>query len=225
MKPSNIALLSLAFAFLVGMFFTNSILKKEYVKIDLDDPLKDYVSVDYESFSVLKISGSNGYPIEIEAAEKEDIKVLRRRMGFFKKELKGDTLHITFSGSNIPLEQAANSTTQPGIKIQGSAFSQIIIKDTYTRIKGLTEKNLNLYLEGNASTAVLDCRFGSLSIAAKNNSRFEFKQHNSVDTLAFTLANTSMGYLKNIDFSVLQPTLGDSAVVAMSGSSLMEIIK
>ena len=225
MKPSNIVLLSMVAVLLSGMYSTNLVLKKEFIKIDLGDPQKNYVSVDSGAFQVLEISGSNGYPIVIEKGTRNDVKVLRRRISFFKKERAGDTLRIHFSGSNMPLDQSMSNQNPVGIIIQCPSVEHVLIKDTYTRLKGFENEQLTLQLEGNAFSDFQNCRFSKLSITAKSRSIFAFTQQNSVDTLALRLTNTSNGFLYKVDYGVLQPTLGDSALVTLSGSSLMEIMK
>ena len=136
MKKSNSALLSLSNLFLGGLVATNFILKGEAAEIDLTDPLRNYDSERIAPFRVLKISGSNGYPIEIEQAEANSLTYLRRRKGFLETKALGDTLEIIFSGANIPLDQADKSTTPAGVIIKTKALAHIHVKDTFTRIKG-----------------------------------------------------------------------------------------
>lgn len=130
MKKSNRALLGLALTLLGGMVATGFILKEESAKIDLDDPLRSYSSENVASFKVLKISGSNGYPIEVEYGETSKITVLRRRKGFLKTNVRGDTLEVIFSGANIPLDQADKSTTPAGVIIQSNTLSAVMVEDT-----------------------------------------------------------------------------------------------
>lgn len=225
MKPSNLALLVLTFAFLLGMLFSNHLLKAAHASIDLHDPLRNYLSVDAEDYAVLKISGSNGYTILIEEGEKHSIKVMRRRISFFKNGLKGDTLHITFSGANIPLEQASQAGTPVGIIIQSPALSQLVLKDTYNRLKGLQGNKLSIQLEGRATAAFVNCRLPRLSIAAKDKSNFNFIETNTIDTLSLSLANTAYGTLRNLHFSILNPHLSDSASLVLSNKALEKIMK
>ena len=115
MKPGNILSIAILITVLSGMIFTNFILKNEYLKIDLDDEFKNYISQYIGSYSVLHIKGSNGYPIEIKKGETDDLKVLRSRLSHYNQTLVNDTLSIEFTGTNISLEQAFGNETPPTI--------------------------------------------------------------------------------------------------------------
>jgi hypothetical protein len=223
MKKSNAALLGLALTLLVGMVVTGFILKQEAAKIDLRDLSRNYFIENVAAFKVLKVSGSNGYPIEIKHGNINSISVLRRRKSFLKTIVQGDTLEIIFSGANMPPDQAGQSTTPAGVIIKSNSVAQIRIKDTYNRIKGFRQGRLDMRLEGNSSADFLNCHFSILTIAAKNNSRFGFKHQNTADTINFRLANNTLAYLKNISFSVLQHQVGDSATVVLSNQSLTQL--
>lgn len=225
MKPSNLALLAITFALLLGMLFSNHLLKAAHARIYLNDPLRTYQSVGAADYAVLKISGSNGYTILIEEGDKRDIKVLRRRISFFKKELKGDTLHITFSGANIPLEEASQAGTPVGIIIQSPALSQLVLKDTYNRLSRLRDNKISIQLAGRATAALENCSLPGLFITAKDNSNFSFSGVNTVDTLYLSLATEAYGTLRNLHFSVLKPNLSDSASLILSNKALEEIMK
>ena len=66
MKKSNQFLASLGLLTFIMICYTNFNLVREYKKIDLSDPFKNYLSLPSIPHSVLKLSGSNGYPIVIQ---------------------------------------------------------------------------------------------------------------------------------------------------------------
>ncbi|MEM8892712.1 MAG: hypothetical protein AAGD28_32325, partial [Bacteroidota bacterium] len=97
MKKSNQFLLILGSIILSMMLFTNFNLVGEYKKIDLSDPFKNYISLDVEPYAVLKLSGSNGYPIEVRQTDESELKFLRSRTEHVKHRIHADTLFISFT--------------------------------------------------------------------------------------------------------------------------------
>lgn len=225
MKKSNQFLVILGLVLLTGMYATNRVLAKEYHNIDLTDPYKSYVSVPSASYSVLDISGSNGYPIEIVQNHTEDIKVLRSRMAHFKSEIKNDTLFIQFTGSNIPMEQRFHTNTPPGIIIEKSNIASIINTNTHQRISGFSDQDLTLILEEHAFTEVSHCDIHTLHIDMKHQSQIGFSQLNTADSLHLSMANTTIAKLQEIEFTAIQHTLGDSITVVLSKGVFGKILE
>lgn len=225
MKKSNLFFMTLGIIMIMGMCATNIVLKKEYDKIDLTDPYKNYVSVQSEPYMVLDLSGSNGYPIEIEYSETNDIKVLRSRLGHFKNLLRNDTLFIQFTGSNIPMEQGRNSSTPAGIIIGKSTLSGIIGRGTHQRVSGFSGEDLKLILKGNAFAEISNCNLHIMEVDMMNTSQIAFLERNKVDSLQLKMANTTMAELRKIDFRNMEHTLGDSISFVLSKEVIGKILR
>lgn len=225
MKKSNLFLITLGLVIITGMYTTNIILKKEYQKIDLTNPYKNYVSVDSSSYAVLSISGSNGYPIEIVHKKTNAVKVLRSRLDHFKSILKNDTLFIQFTGSNIPMEQGNHGNTPAGIIIEKNSLSSIIITNTYNRVFGFSNQDLKLVLYGNSFTEISNCNLKILEVDMKNKSQIEFLKTNTADSLYIKMANKSIVRLKNIEFKTIKHNLRDSITVVLSKETFNRILK
>ncbi len=200
----------------LGMFTTNSILKKEYLKIDLTDTFKNYTSVNKETYKVLHISGSNGYPIDIIEKPEHTIKVLRSRQKHFKSDLRKDTLFVVFTGANISQKQAFMTDTPSGIIVESNTINTVIANNTNTRITGFSQRDLKLILEGNSLTKVFNCTMETLAIAAKDNSQFEFSRNNTIDSLYIEMSNNSVGAFEEVNFSALHHSLKDSVRLVLS---------
>jgi len=223
MKKSNIALLGLAFVFTTGMLTTGFILKKEAAKINLNDPLRNYETSPIPAFKVLKISGSNGYPIHIQYDTTNSLTVLRRRKSFLKTKTTTDTLEIIFSGANIPLEEAGKNTTPAGVIIKANAVKKITNQNTFVRIIDFKRTNLDLALSGHTVATFNNCHFPTLNIRATGLSRFGFDGQNIADNFNLNLQNSTVGFLKNIQFYALQHQVGDSAAVVLSNQVMGQI--
>ncbi|MEP0266716.1 hypothetical protein [Dokdonia sp.] len=216
MKKGNLFLVIFGLILLTGMYATNHTLANEYQNIDLTDRYKNYVSIPSEAYSVLAISGSNGYPIEIAHAQTDAIKVLRSRVDHFKSNLINDTLFIEFTGSNIPMEQRFHSDTPSGIIIEKNTLSSILNINTHQRISGFSNQDLTLILEGNAFIEVSNCDVHTLDIDMKHRSQIGFSHKNTVDSLHIKMVNTSIARLQEIEFRAIQHTLSDSITVVLS---------
>jgi len=96
MKTSNKILTALLLVLLATTIFADFLLKKVYLKINLNDPFKNYQPVSIQPFKYLKIRGGNGYAIEIKQAPL-NMKVMTKRKNFLAVRQNGDTLLIGFT--------------------------------------------------------------------------------------------------------------------------------
>lgn len=216
MKTSNVIITFFSVAISGVLFATNVSLKKEYEKIDLDDAFKNYVSVDSAPYSVLSISGSNGYPIEIVQKDTDAIKVLRSRLEHFKSVVKNDTLFIEFTGSNISMQQSFLSTTPSGIVIHKKNLSGIIATNTHQRVSGFNSDHLTMELKGNSYLELQNCNAQTLSILMENESYLQFLEHNIADSIYLKMTHTSVANLNDVTFKKVHPVLSDSVALVLS---------
>jgi len=216
MKPSNLLTTILFSTLISGMFYTNIILKNEYLKIDLDDKFKNYISYNMDSYSVVKIEGSNGYPVEIKSGKSNNVKVLRSRINHFNKALVKDTLFIEFTGANISAEQSFLNETPTGIVIESNTLSKIIVSNTYNRIEGFSRKEMDIILKNSSIAEIADCKLNSLNLSSEGNSQYIFSKNNIIDSLNLIMLDKSIGHLKQLDFKHLSHSLGDSTTMVLS---------
>ncbi|TVZ55007.1 hypothetical protein OD91_0248 [Lutibacter sp. Hel_I_33_5] len=225
MKKSNLFITILSTVIIVGMFATNITLKNEYQKIDVSDPFKNYISIDHKPYSVLDISGSNGYPIQIISKKTNDIKVLRSRVKHFKSELRNDTLYIKFTGSNIPSNQRYNSNTPYGIIIENDKLASIISKNTHNRIFNLENKNLHLTIKGNSFIEMSHCNLDTLQVDVQNSGYIDFTMKNKAEYLDLKMSDKSIVSLQNLDFKSIKHSLKDSVSIVLSKDAFNKILK
>lgn len=225
MKTSNLFITILFLVIVIAMFITNVSLKNEFLKIDLKDVYKNYVLVDAEPYSVLSISGSNGYPIEVVQKETNTIKVLRSRLKHFKSVVKNDTLFINFSGSNIPMNQQNNSKTPAGIIIENNSLSDIITTNIHNRIKGFVNQDLKITLRGKTFTEISNTNLNFMDLVINDISRIDFSDKNKVDSLDLKMNDNSVAYLKAITFRKINTKVKDSATIILSKNTFNKILK
>lgn len=225
MKTSHLFIALLSIIILGVLLATNVSLKKEYLKIDLEDMYKNYVSVDSEPYSVLSISGSNGYPIEIEQNDTNAIKVLRSRLEHFKSVVRNDTLFIEFSGSNVSMQQSFLTTTPSGIVINKNKLSAIVSSNTHQRVSGFENENFNLVLKRNSHLELQNSKINALSVLTENNSQIQFLENNTIDSLSLKMLNTSVANLIDVNFKKVHPVLSDSIAIVVSKDTFENLLK
>lgn len=225
MKTSQVFIIILSIVILAVLYATNVSLKKEYLKIDLENVYKNYVSVNSKPYSVLSISGSNGYPIEIFQNDTNTIKVLRSRLEHYKSTVKNDTLFIEFSGSNVSMRQSFLTTTPPGIVIHKNKISGIVNSNTHQRVSGFKNDHFNLVLKGNSHLELKNSKVKTLSVLTENDSQIQFLEHNTIDSLSLKMLNTSVANLTNINFKKVHPVLSDSIAIVVSKDTFKNLLK
>lgn len=225
MKPGNIALSALIIMLLASMTWVNTELRTVYYEIDLTDKLRNYQPVEIAEYSVLEISGSNGYPVEIQQGAENETKILRSRMSQFEYKVTGDTLAIHFSGALVSPSTLVNTTTPAGIIISASKLKGIVLEDTHNRISGFDQGTLSLLLKGSSYTEFSDNHIDSFSLKAAGNSNFTFTTKNTADTALFTLMGASVGFLEGLSYHAFEPVLEDSALIVLSKNALRELIQ
>lgn len=225
MKNSTLFSVGFIITLIAVMLYTNFVLKKEYQKIDLTDSFKNYISITTKPYSILSLSGSNGYPIEIVKKTHNNIKVLRSRESHFKSSRRGDTLFIEFSGSDISMQQARFSDIPYGIIIETSLLNHIISADTHTIIRGFSGQDLTLTLQNNSLTQFFDCSLKTMFLTSRNNSQFEFSKNNSAEHLNIAMSEKSIGYFQEVTFSTINHTLKDSTTFVLSKETFRNILK
>lgn len=209
----------------MGMFLTNLFLKMEYQKIDFEDPYKNYISVSSEPYSVLNLSGSNGYPIEIVQKNTDDIKVLRSRLDHFNSTVKKDTLFIEFSGSNISMQESSLNTTPSGIIIHKNNLESIISTNTHNKVSDFRNGDLSLISRGKSYSILQNCNLNTLSISTENESQIKFLEYNRIDSLSLKMDNSSVVNLSDIDFKKIHPVLSDSTTLVLTKDTFKHLLK
>lgn len=225
MKKSNQFLFALGSVSVFLMVLINTDLAFEYQKIDLSDPLKNYVQTPVPTYTHIKLSGSNGYPIEIRQTGSSEMLVLRSRIDHVNYNLVADTLFIEFTGANISQHQSKEMDIPPAIILHGNILPTITATDVHCRITGFEARQLDLTTKGNSLVEIESCRFRCLNIHLSDQSELVFIHENRIDSLALNMVNTSVAILAEIDVKHIREDLGDSISIVLSNDLFSEILK
>ena len=225
MKKSNLFLTILGLLTCAMMVFTNFNLVQAYKKIDLSDPFKNYLPFQTEPYSVLILSGSNGYPIELKYAEEDGLMILRSRTEHLRRRSHGDTLFIEFTGARISKQQSQSSNAPAAVIIQRSLLPEISASDIHVKISDFEKDDLELKIGGNALTEIKNCQFNRMKVDLSQQGHLEFFAQNSVDSLQLSMANTSVAFLKNVNLHHIQQELSDSIAIVLSNHVFRDLIE
>lgn len=225
MKKATIYLICLSICFIMGMFLTNINLKQAYLQIDLSDPYKNYIHTCIHPLKAVKISGSNGYPIDIKQKESNEIKFLKSRQEHIQKKISNDTLYIKFTGANKTRQTGDDSDAAAAIILELQHLPPVYVKNTFHRISGFKQKEVHLYLNGQAEIALYDCNANYMVVSSNNNSHIAFIKNNYMNTLDIRLQEYANAYFKQLQCTNFYPTLGDNVSMVFSKSSLEALLK
>ncbi|MCV6629460.1 MAG: hypothetical protein OIF50_06340 [Flavobacteriaceae bacterium] len=225
MKTGNLYLLCLALLLLSGMLYSNLQLKNAYFKIDLTDTYKNYLNETVQEFGVVVISGSNGYAIDFLMHEQAAIKTLRNRQEHIQRRSNKDTLFLEFTGSNITRRPGASATTNVAIILQQRILPKLILRDTYHRISGFDQQQAAMVLYGKVQVNMMDNRFQNLDVNMENQSRIDFLENNTADSLQLFMKDYSVCNLQEIQFTKLNPILKDSVTFVFSKKSMENLLR
>lgn len=224
MKTSSKLLLVLLIFVLTATVFVDVLLQRAYAKINLADPFKSYEAVAIRPFKYLKMVGGNGYAIEIRQSPILDMKVMRKRKNFFTVKQAGDTLLIKFTVvSSISMRDPERLPL--GIIISCPKLSGIDATGTNNVLTGWEADSLNLILHANASMHINGAAIGNLKLSGDQYAIVNFRSSNHIQRLDIHLKNQATAYLKGIDYSVLNPTLGGESQLVFGAKAVKTLIK
>jgi hypothetical protein len=224
MKKSTWLMLSLSFVMLTGMVSTNLLLRESYLKINLDDPFKNYVNIPVKPFDVLQLNGGNSYAIHVRQADHFHIKVMKSRQTFLKDTAQGDTLSLVFT---VPLNSQLREIHQlpVGVIIYLPRVRKISCDGTSLIIDTLLMKSLDLTLSGKSTAMLSHITLEFLFARVMNNSLLLFQKENKAGNLSLVISGDAAVSLKGIDFDKFSPEINDTGKMVFYRSSLQSLVK
>jgi len=225
MKQSNQYIAILSMLFLGMMVFTNFNLRQSFQAIDLSDPYKNYLTDKQGPFSVLKISGSNGYPIEVRAAENNEIKTLRSRVDHVKHTIHKDTLFVEFTGASVYHHQQRATDTPPAIIIHCHFLPKIIAANIYGRVIDFQSSELELIIQDHAQMEIVNGDIQAADIQVYDRGQLSFLHQNQIDSLSLIMADESVAFLKNVNLQHVEKDLGDEVSLVLSSQVFNHLMR
>jgi hypothetical protein len=222
MKNSNKILLGLIIILLGGTVIFDILLRNTYLKINRNDPLKNYETLSLKPFNHLKIKGGNAYAIELKQASKTEMKVLNNRKSFLNSSQKGDTLFISFTVmSNNQLRFADNLPI--GLIISAPAIKTITADGNSVLLHNWDTDSLKLTLNGNAAMRLSKNTIKQLYVNGNYYTVFDFETENRITSLDLKLQQHAVAYLNDLTYQQFKPILKDSAQLILGNKMVNRV--
>ncbi len=147
MKTSIKLLGLLAAVTLTGMVSINSLLKRQYDKIDWSNPYQNFTAKPLPSLKHVRISGTPDYEIKIERSATPQALLDPDMKGhIFKTEQRGDTLLVTFTtkgnGWDGPIDGESDGLV--GLVLHLPELSSLFANNVRITVSGFETPQLNL---------------------------------------------------------------------------------
>ena len=222
MKTSNKLLFILLSVLFATTIFIDFLLKRNYLKINLNYSFKNYEPVAIGPFKYLKIKGGNGYAIEIKHATKLDMKVMTSRKRFLTATQHGDTLLIEFTVMSSMAMRDPERLSH-GLIISSPEIAEIVADGSNNIINDWKTDSLKLILTGNASANINNADIGKLTAIGNQNSVFNFRSGNKTRQLNLRLKDNAAAFFQNITYFNLDPVLTDNSQLSFSAQSASKL--
>ncbi|WP_293308584.1 hypothetical protein [Pedobacter sp. UBA5917] len=222
MRNSNKILLGLIIILLGGIVIFDILLRNIYLKINRNNPLKNYGTVSLQPFNHLKIKGGNAYSIKFQQDNKTEIKVLNNRKSFLKTSLKGDTLFVSFAVmGNNQLRFADNLPV--GLMISAPTIKSITADGNSILLHNWNLDSLNLTLNGNATMRLRKNTINQMRVNGNFYSLLNFETENQIMYLNLNLQQHAVAYLSDLTYKHFKPILKDSAQLVLGNKMINRV--
>ncbi len=155
MKLTSKILLALLLLFTIGLFASNSILKKEYDKKDKNDIYWTYDVILNKPFKYLDVEGGNVSTIAYEQSKTASVRIYKDWDGFktgrVKAEVKNDTLFIKFSNNNKDQYEKQFLRWNTALRIFSPELLSVKGVDTKLEMFKLKQKSISVDMSGKSS--------------------------------------------------------------------------
>ena len=234
MKLSSKILVMMLGAFVICLFASNVILKKQYDSADKSDYYWNYNKISNTPFKYLKIDGGNVTNIVFEQQKNCSVRALDYWGGYDKDSVKtyvsGDTLHLQFVKSPTDLYKKSWMETNVLVRIAAPQLLAIDGYNTNFELKKLDQKELSINLTGKSRIEVESNthNFDKLSINQRDSSQVIFEMTPdlkqspiiNVKNVAVKMQGVSLLDIGHMNVDNLQLDVAESSAVILSGHNL-----
>jgi len=222
MKTSNQLLIGLIVIIFAAIFGTATVLKGVYEGIDKDDPFYGYTSEVLDEFIAIRIEGNYPGLVQIQYAEKFEIKWVGQTAEEFQWNIQSDTLILTHPAAELP-----NRFTADNILARRSNF--YIMAPTITsvqseaicRLKDWQLPTLELAQKGEGSgMALTESSIGKLSASVSQGGMIRVEQANQIKQATVEVRDVSTFTVRPSAIDSLRIEVDPEAQVTIPGELL-----
>lgn len=234
MKLSSKILATMLGVFVICLFASNVILKKQYDSADKSDHYWNYNKISTTPFKYLKINGGNRTNIVFEQQKNCSVRVLDYWGGYDKDSVNayvsGDTLHLQFTKSPTDLYKKSWMETTILVRITAPQLLAIDGYNTNFELEKLNQKELHINLAGKSRIEVESNthNFDNLTISQRDSSQVIFEMNPdlkqsptiNVKNVAAKMQGVSLLDIGHMKVDNLKMDVAESSAVILSGYNL-----
>jgi hypothetical protein len=234
MKLTAKILSAMLLLFIAGLFVSNSILKKEYEKVDKNDLYWTYGKILEQPFSHLKIEGGNITNIAFEQSSKSSVRIFKDWEGFQKgtvtASVKNDTLFLKFPNTYRDIFEKNWMGWNTLVRVFSPQLLSVTGNDTKFAMFKMKQKNMNVFLSGKSSFELesMTTELDSLHIVQSDSSAVVFEmlpdykisESFHLKWVDATVKGVSILDLGHAQIDSMRLSVADSSGILLSGSAL-----
>lgn len=234
MKLTSKILLAMLLLFTVGLFASNSLLKKEYETKDKSDIYWTYDVILTKPFKYLDIEGGNVSTIAYEPGKESSVRIYKDWDGFktgrVKADVRSDTLFIKFSNTNKDIYEKQFLRWATALRIFSPELLSVKGVDTKLEMFKLKQKSISVDMSGKSSFEIesMITSLDSIHISGRDSSSMQievspdYKTTESfhINTLSANLQGYSILDVGHAQVDSLRLTIEDSSAIILSGGTL-----
>jgi hypothetical protein len=234
MKLTAKILSAMLLLFIAGLFVSNSILKKEYEKVDKNDLYWTYGKILEQPFSHLKIEGGNITNIAFEQSSKSSVRIFKDWEGFQKgtvtASVKNDTLFLNFPNTYRDIFEKNWMGWNTLVRVFSPQLLSVTGNDTKFAMFKMKQKNMNVFLSGKSSFELesMTTELDSLHIVQSDSSAVVFEmlpdykisESFHLKWVDATVKGVSILDLGHAQIDSMRLSVADSSGILLSGSAL-----
>lgn len=224
MKTSNKLLFAIFTIGLLTLFGANVALKKEYDKIDFNDPFNGLSTMNLKPFRVLKLEGNNVGLISVQTGKATEIRLDEKAKELFTFRPQGDTLVVIYKPESAPWQSRASHyfDAMPVAVFLTPTLQTLITSKASCNVNHLNVDQLTI-LQENAGVMLTNSTIGTLTVTNTQGSELHTKPTNRVETAFITSRDSSAFKAERDIFGALTLQSDSLAKVNVPGGLLKKL--
>ncbi|MEM6841145.1 MAG: hypothetical protein AAF944_18355 [Bacteroidota bacterium] len=226
MKTSNQLLIGLIIILFAAIFGTATVLKSEYEKIDKDNPYYGYTSEALDNFSAIRIEGKYPGLIQIQYAEKYEVKRRGSSAEEFQWSIQNDTLILTHPGAEFPERFVAERilSNKSNFYIMAPNLTAVHSASSACKLSGWQLSALRLEQQGQGSgMALTESEVDNLTAKITQGGMIRIEQPNQIKRATVEVRDVSTFTVRPSAIDSLRAEIDSTAQVTVPGYLLHQV--
>jgi hypothetical protein len=215
MKISNLIILSVISLFFLGTLGTNLALKKEFDKIDKDDPTYGFSKEALKPFRYIRLQGSGFGVTEIRRGPATQIQTIVEHK-YIDWKVSNDTLIVNYKADWNKANEFGDVTGKPSVYISSPQIAAISSDMIRYRIMKSSFDDLTLDQKG-LQVMLLASSVKNLRVKVTSGGSFRLDGKNDLGDTSFEIRDSSSLEIDKDKFASLKTRIDTTAIVQVPG--------